>query len=67
MSDEKKREMLNDERGIKDSSSSIHHSSFRVHRLAFITHHSSLLLSYPTTCFRRRAMLETRAIHRLAV
>jgi hypothetical protein len=29
--DERKRETLNAERGIKDSGSSIHHSSFRVH------------------------------------
>jgi iron(III) transport system permease protein len=43
MRDEKKRETLSDERGIKDSSSSIHHSSFRVHRLAFILHPSSLI------------------------
>ncbi|MDT4953006.1 MAG: hypothetical protein QOJ02_1144 [Acidobacteriota bacterium] len=28
--------MMNDERGSKDNSSSIHHSSFRVHRLALI-------------------------------
>jgi iron(III) transport system permease protein len=43
MSDEKRRETLNDERGSKDSNSSIHHSSFRVHRLAFITHPSALI------------------------
>jgi 2'-5' RNA ligase len=36
MRDERKREMLNDERGSKDNSSSIHHSSFSVQRLAFI-------------------------------
>jgi hypothetical protein len=36
MRDEKKRKMLNDEGGMKEKNFSIHHSAFRVHRLAFI-------------------------------
>jgi iron(III) transport system permease protein len=46
MRDEKKRGMLNAERGSKDSSSSIHHSAFRVPRLAFIPPPSALILIF---------------------
>jgi 3-dehydroquinate dehydratase/shikimate dehydrogenase len=62
MRDEKKRGTMNDERGSKDSNSSIHHSSFRVHRLT-----SSLIPSPARICVpvcERRAIDLRQAVAR---